>query len=68
MSDFFDKANAIWKALDDMAEKSPQEYANFISSQLHEGAALFGNGEDKVKKSKSGGDVGPTNTKTTVIF
>jgi len=41
MADFFDKASAIWKALDEMADKSPEAYSTFIQSQLKEGSDLF---------------------------
>lgn len=52
MGDFLDKASAIWKALDDMAEKSPEAYANFIETQLQEGSELFlkGSSSDSIQK------------------
>lgn len=34
-------AENVWKMLDQMAEKSPEEYKTFVDQQLKEGAEMF---------------------------
>jgi hypothetical protein len=41
MSNFLDGANAIWKALDEMAAKDPDAYSAFIQAQLSDPPELF---------------------------